>query len=199
MLLLTVAAVLCVSTQGTYAWFTDAASNLQTFEIGDIKYIYSGTLSTVSDNEIVVPGEQLLTSGNLYLNNKSKIDTNLRVQIRCHYTDQQTGQPVDEIYGAAGCQMSSFINISMVSSWVYDSTDQCWHFKYNDDYLIPASTTDDGYFFNIIDTIQFNGSTIDNSLSGAVYQLKIIFQAKQANFVNWETIGTGDIDALAAS
>jgi len=193
-----VIAVLALSLlmQGTFAWFTDVALSNQTYQIGAITYVFSGSLATVQDNQIVVPGQPLITNTNLFLTNQSNIDTNLRLQIRFTYTDQITHLPVETIYNGTG-QLNNFMDLSMVTNWVYDVTDQCWHYKYNNADNIPASTTVDGYAFAIITNITFDGAAIDNTLSGSIFKLKLIFQAKQANYVTWQTIGTQDIVALA--
>ncbi len=190
---------LCIFTQGTFAWFTDAAAYQKTFQIGDIKYIYSGGLITSGENEIVVPGQPLISGSSLSLTNQSSIDTNLRLQIRFSYEDQLTHETVNEIYsGGAGSAMDEFMEVLLVAGWEYRSADQCWHFKHNSSFVIPAATTIDGDIFSIIDSIAFNGDLVDMSLSGAIFNIKLIFQAKQAELVDWETIGMGEINNLVA-
>ena len=197
--LLIIVVTLCIFTQGTFAWFTDVVYNQRVFQIGNIEYVYSGTLLNSGQNELVVPGQPLITSDDLYLTNQSTIDTNLRVLIEFTYTNQLTQLPVQEIYtGTAGQQIENFMDIQMVAGWTYNSTDSCWHYLYNGSENIPASTTTGGYSFDLIDSVNFDGNLVDMSLSGAIFKLTFVFQAKQTNFVNWQTIGTQDIDNLAA-
>lgn len=199
LLILTLTLALCFGTQGTFAWFSDTVVNQQDFEIGNVHYIYSGTLQSSDTNAIVVPGQPLITGSTLYLTNQSDIDTNLRVRIQFSYTSQTTGQPVTEAYSDdPNDVLNQFLNLSLVDGWTYDSSDECWHFHYSGSETIPATTTQDGYSFAIINGLQFDGAQVDNSLSGAVFHIKLIFQAKQAGFVDWQTLGTGDISALAA-
>ena len=191
---------LCIFTQSTFAWFTDIASYQKTFQIGDISYTYSGTLINGQSSEIVVPGQPLITGTSLYLTNKSSIDTNLRLQIRFSYTDQITHLPVEETYsGDINNHLTNFMVMDMVSNWIYDATDHCWHYKYSTDYKIPAATTAEGDTFVIINQIQFDGEKVDMSLSGAIFKIQLIFQAKQSELLDWVTLGTTDIDLLAAS
>jgi predicted ribosomally synthesized peptide with SipW-like signal peptide len=191
---------LCVISKGTYAWFTDVVSYEKIYEIGDIKYIYSGTLLNTSSEEIVVPGQPLITSESLYLTNQSKIDSNLRIQIHFSYEDQITHEIVSEIYsGQAGNHINDFMAIELDSGWIYDEDDSCWHYQYDSSYAIPASTTETGYSFNLINAISFDGEKVDNTLSGATFHLQLIFQAKQLQFVDWQTIGTEDIENLVGS
>lgn len=191
---------LCIFTKGTFAWFTDVVSYQKTYQIGDIHYIYSGSLLSTAEQEIVVPGQELITSESLFLTNKSKIDSNLRIQIRFSYTNQVTGLPETEIYtGNALNNINNFMLIGLDSNWIFSEADNCFHYQYGTSYTIPASTTEEGYSFALIDSIMFDGAKVDNTLSGATFKLQIIFQAKQMQFVDWQTIGTEEIENLVVT
>ena len=198
-LLLLTAAFIFVSvfTDKSYAWFTDTNVTQKIFQIGDIVYIYSGTLVT-DPTKKYVPGEELLTSGNLTLTNKSTITTNFRVKILYSFTDIATDPDTvytNEPYGP-GCALEDYLTIGLVSKWKYDVTDDCYHYEYDTgDYVLPIPPVE-GYTFEIINTITFDGENIKNSYSGQGFGIKILFQAKQSEFVGWTTFFEDELNAL---
>ena len=188
---------LSVFTRGTFAWFTDAVSFQKTYEIGDIRFLFSGSLLSTTSEEIVVPGQDLITSQSLYLTNQSKIDTNLRIQIHFSYVDQISGEVISEIYtGDITNNLNNFLLIELGNNWLFDENDDCFHYFHDDYFIIPASTDEEGFSFDLINSITLDGEKIDNSLSGATFYIQIIFQAKQMQFVNWQTIGVEEIEDL---
>jgi len=111
-----------------------------------------------------------------------------------NYIDQITGETVEGSYKGTGEDpIDDYMNIEMSSNWFYDANDECWHYKYDDSLDIPAAEGTEGYSFSIIETFEFDGERIENDLAGALFNLTILFQAKQAGFVDWETLGTGDL------
>ena len=189
--------VVSLFTQGTLAWFTDANVVEKDFYIGDLHYIYKGDFVSVV-NKKFVPGETLITTDTLMLTNKSTIDSNLRLQIRFSFTDREAPFTVyeDEHFDPS-CALLRYIKLTLNDSWVYDSDDECYHFKYGtgvEQYKLPIpADLDIGYDLPLLDEIYFEGDTITADFSGMQFKIKILFQAKQHEFVDWETIGTVEL------
>lgn len=200
-------------TQGSYAWFTDIDVKKNEFRVGEIYYIYSGSLKGSGNADgtpqVVVPGEELFTSTSLILTNHSNISTNLRLQIR--YSFQDLLDPTKKTYTnevyVPGTEnaLSKYITLNMATGavgWEYKN-DSFYYYRYknvatDEAYVMPApadlSLT--SYNLSLVNSLKFNGETIDKTFSGKIFTLKLVFQAKQANFVDWVTIGTVEIDNL---
>lgn len=187
---------LCIFTQGTFAWFTDTTYNQRIFEIGDIKYIYSDTLVNTGLHQLVVPGETLISNENqsLFLTNQSNIDTNLRVKIKYSFKMRDSQTITDGVYSnLPNDPLNNFMSVQMVPQWSYNTTDTCWYYQYNSSEIIPASPTEN-IVIPLITAISFDGNKVTNDQNGATFTITMVFQAKQANFVDWATIGTAEID-----
>jgi len=194
--------------KGTYAWFNASVANQKILNIGDLSYEYQGDFIALAVGERVVPDQELLynsveDSSDLVVINKSSIDSQLRAQIRYSYTDYLDPLQVyvnQPYFLGAGCPLyNNYLIVSIDPNWIYNSTDECYYYNYGGyDEIIPALPVPvgSGEAFVFSDSIKFK-ETLTENLSGAQFNVRIIFQAKQANLVNWSTIGYTELNNLA--
>ena len=202
--------VLSVFTSGTFAWFTEIKSNKKTFEVGNIKYSYFSPIN--------VPGYKAIPGGDIFdgssegltVVNESNIDTNLRFKLLVSYTDASgVVKLTDAVYAGptatdtSSLLITSLLDIQFADDWIYDSVSKCFQYLDSEGEAIniPAAT-DPAHSITGIDAVKvFNKMVLDETnitsdYSGANLVIKVIFQAKQAKYVNWVQIGVADIDAL---
>ena len=199
------AAALVVSslfTPGTFAWFTDLQASQTVFEVGSIKYVLNDAIQT--PDRIVVPGEPLFTGeGALYMTNLSNIDTNLRIRLVVGYTGAEgAGVLSDTVYGPGLTYdgehpITDLLTITLADGWEYDSGTQCFYYASGGlPTTIPAAGQEDGNI-EVFSALSLGGEGVTPSHSGALFNIKFIFQAKQADYAEWSDIGMAHIDLLS--
>lgn len=163
-----------------YAYYVDTETTEPIeFVVGDVSFLYQGDLK----EQLVVPGENLVLTP-LALTNQSSILTELRMKIEV--TSTVTGSlALDDI----------FIH-DLSSDWVLE-VDGFYYYRGLDTdqteigkYKILTSTTS----IAIISNLELDGYVIRNEHEGETITVKITFQAKQADYVNWATLGSQNYD-----
>lgn len=187
---------------GTFAWFTDAQYSEKIFEVGLIRYQYTDSLIAAT---YIVPGQKLFSAGGaLKLRNLSTVKTNLRFRIvYSRWNSQGTLVDSDVIY-KPGDPLAGILDIEFVPGWLYDVDGDplvdsgCFYYcdSFGNVWDIPESTGSVADDIPLFTNIGLNGPNVTVTSSGMRYQIKLIFQAKQAQFAAWTDIGTAEIDVL---
>ena len=202
---------------GAYAWFTlssggslGGVGGKHSFATGNVGYILTGDFSSDFDGTEIVPEDELLASFDseknavdiekiseypeckMFIESTSSIDTQLRIKV---------------VYGYGDKTEVAFDN-SETSPLTVEFTDPTlW--SYNGGYLyygafdetkqssavIPAfDATVEGATPNVIplfNSIRYSGeNTENNMISGKTLNVKVIFEARQSEFVDWTKVGT---------
>lgn len=198
---------------GAYAWFTlsaggslGGAGGKHSFSTGNVGYVLTGDFSSEFDSSKIVPEDELIavlsaensekvssyTDCKMFIENTSPIDTQLRIKV---------------VYGYGDETEVAFDN-SETSPLTVDFTDSSlW--SYNGGYLyygafdeesqssavIPAfDATAEGATPTVIplfNSIRYSGeNTQSEMISGKTLHVKVIFEARQSEFVDWTQVGT---------
>ncbi len=172
----------------TQAWFNAGENKYQVFTAGNLTYVVAGELG-VSDGEVILPGTDVAPGG-LTVTNKSSIDSNLRIQILCTYTDENKNT-ITKKY--TGNEATDFMSVEFASDstakWV--AGDDGYIYFYSDfankNQRIEAKEDAEIPF---ISHLVFSGPNVDSSFSGKTVTVKVIFESKQADFIEWANIGS---------
>lgn len=189
----------------TETWFGSGENKSMQLSSGDLDFTAVGDLSLSEDEkDLILPGAELTLKEAIVITNLSTIDTELRVRVECTY-DGST-----EVF-----KWIEFLNDGE-SKWFVDPDDGCIYYTpkvvQGDDKRIPAvdievteTTTDGGavvdgevtetttrvYADNEIPlagTIKISGD-VPVELQGKELKLEFFIEAKQADFLDWETFG----------
>ena len=202
---------------GAYAWFTlssggslGGAGGKHSFSTGNVGYILTGSFSTDFDSSKIIPEDELLASFDaeadatdiekiseyadckMFIESTSSIDTQLRIKV---------------VYGYGDEAEVSFDNSATSPLTVALTDSSLW--SYNGGYLyygafdevtqssavIPAfDASKEGTTPTVIplfNSIRYSGENTENSMiSGKTLNVKVIFEARQSEFVDWTQVGT---------
>ncbi|MFA5692196.1 MAG: hypothetical protein WC907_01155 [Acholeplasmataceae bacterium] len=175
LLILGIVILLGVATGGIIAWLTDTdTTNSKTFTVGEVSYVWTeGTL----EDDFIVPGQEIIETS-YKLKNTSNVSSELRVKITITYGDPE----VDAI--------DLFDNFALANDW--DKDGDYYYYKPNGNEKIePEETPTD---FDVLDSLILDGSKVGNDFRNVEFTITLKFEAKQAEFVTWEQLGTANID-----
>ncbi len=199
------------SVNGTYAWFIDygslgeGANSLHNFKSGDIDYVISGGFKTLGENERIQPEMELLESP-LVLTNRSSVDTQLRVKVFYTYfisvpESVEVEGAVDgylkiDNYSTVGTNAPFDVKIDG-SCWAMHEReyDDCFYYETAQTDVIPAMADDaqTPQQIPLFTSMKYSGknSIIPTTAfkDDNVFKVTLVFQAKQANYVEWKDIG----------
>lgn len=211
--LILLAALLCVVLVGlSLGWFNPAQTEPMQLKVGKLNFKlngiteltggYSATDTSGNTVEYIVPGENLLKNG-IQAYNTSSVKTNVRVKIT--YKDFADGT-VKTYAGDSG----ELLKASFAGNWEYNSSDNYWHYKPGIDetayvvapYETPEPETDgegepiiteppenEGDVINILSHLAYASSiVIGDNHGGKTADIKITFEAKQADHVEWSAL-----------
>ena len=185
--------VVAVATASTYAWLTDTESsgNLE-YKVGDVEYSVE---SSLKNDKTVVPGELL---GNFTITNSSNVLTNVRVKFDISVTKADS---TSVIWKVGANEETDHILLKQQDGSNWQLVDN-YYFYYGGEG--SSTTTGDEDIAavkqptpleDLFDTLTINGKLVGNIYSGATVKITITFQAKQAEYVDWDTIGSIDWEA----
>ncbi len=200
-----------VGANGAYAWFvsttggTSGSSSAEhSFTTGNIGYTLIGDLDYYEDTETIIPEEELLvplTEENkltsdencrMYLKNTSAVDSQLRIKIVYSY-----GDVTENIYDGASTSPLT-VDFSKANGWTYDNG----YFYYGNfdsenqrsDVIAAFDITQDGATpenIPLFSSIRYSGENTENDkIAGKELTVKVIFEARQSEYVNWIDVGT---------
>ena len=194
-----------LASQGSNAWFVTAVKRAQNITIGAVSYSTGDAVSldTVEEDFYgrprIYPGQNLIVVNGeesaLTMFNSSTIDTKIRVKIE--YTSYKDGKAQTVVYSGAEDEDLE-VEFADNSQWkLFDNgmDGACFYYVGNgfegdltkaDD---AAAITPDIASVEMIRSVKYKDD-IDASLySGNEVTLNIIFEAKQADYVEWSAMG----------
>ena len=160
------------------AWLTDTAQTGPTeFQLGDVEFTWDGAVS----QDLVVPGENIVAT-DYTLVNASTIRTELRFKIEIY----------SEYLGGDG---SDYVILTIDDGWVLE-TDGFYYYRGSDTVfeegkykILPETET-----ITVITGIELDGSKVGNDFSSSSFTITLVFEAKQSDYVDWDTLGQSNID-----
>lgn len=161
------------------AWLTDSnTTGPINMTVGKVKFTFEGELVETGENEWIVPGQNLVKKA-FQLTNESNIGTELRCKIDIKYDNDIDGKSL------IICDLDD-------NKWILDG--EYYYFR---DVNIADSLSQTGKYIipkgnqviPIFSSIVLDGSLVDNTFSGKVFTMTIIFEAKQSDYVTWEELG----------
>lgn len=162
------------------AWLTDTAQTGPTeFQLGDVEFTWAGAVS----QDLVVPGENIVAT-HYTLVNKSTIRTELRFKIEIY----------SEYLGDDG---SDYVILTIDDGWFlerdgfyyYRGSDTVFEEEEGKYKILPETET-----ITVITGIELDGSKVGNDFSSSSFTITLVFEAKQSDYVDWDTLGQSNID-----
>ena len=160
------------------AWLTDTAQTGPTkFQLGDVEFTWDGEVR----QDLVVPGENIVAT-DYTLVNKSTIRTELRfkIEIYSEYLDDDG---------------SDYVILTIDDGWVLED-DGFYYYRGSDTVveedkykILPETET-----ITVITGIELDGSKVGNDFSSSSFTITLVFEAKQSDYVDWDTLGQSNID-----
>lgn len=152
-----------------FAWLVDTkTTNEIVLTSGKVEYILVGETET----GLVVPGQNLIKT-NYVITNNSTVDSQLRIQLTIKLDDEELAFDNEKIFTTIGLG-NDFIQ----------NEDDFYYYNNVDGVLLPTNKTP----IIIIETLILDGVYVQNQYSGKAVKLVITIQAKQADFVDWQTL-----------
>lgn len=194
-----------MASQGSYAWFVTAVKRAQNITIAVVGFdSAAASLDTLEEDfygkACIYPGQNLVLldgkEATLTMYNSSTIDTQVRVKIE--YTSYAGGTAKNTVYSGSESDDLA-VEFANSSEWLpFDNgMDGCCYYYVGPDY--GSSTLKDlNNVYNVkpdvasLDIINkvYYKSDIDTGLySGNEVTVNVIFEAKQADYVGWSTLG----------
>ncbi len=195
-----------MASQGSYAWFVTSVKRAQRITIGVVSYDSSSAVSLDTLEEdfygkaCIYPGQNLVMlnddEASLSMYNSSTVDSEIRVRIE--YTSFADGVAKNVVY--SGSEEDDLqVVFADPESWLpYDNgMDGTCYYYVGPDYNKEKLTSLDDVFtitpdisdVEIIESICYK-ETVDASLySGNEVTVNVIFEAKQADYVGWSSLG----------
>lgn len=200
-----------VGANGAYAWFVSSTGGASgsagaehLFTTGNIGYTLVGDLYNSDENNKIIPEQELLVALSdddklsdencrMYLKSTSSVDSQLRIRILYDYGDKS-----DEVYdGKTDSPLT--VEFADGATWTFDNG-----YFYYDTYdsktssstVIPAyvipedGTVPEPEVITLFKSIRYSGENTESSaISGKTLDVKIIFEARQSEYVNWTDVG----------
>lgn len=168
----------------SYAWLISLKrSGTIIFVSGEVKYEFVGDLA---NEEVIICEKELVKTG-YKLTNQSTIATEIRAQL---YYQFSSSEVVDENWSIYDESDTQKINAIFGEGWVY--LNNCWYYGEIVDNVVTCKTIDplENTEINVLESLSVSGNNYgnDSSLNENLI-IKIVFQAKQKDYVEWNEIG----------
>lgn len=200
-----------MASQGSYAWFVTSVKRAQRMTIGVVSYDSSAAVSLDTyekdfyGNKCIYPGQNLVNlegeEASISMYNSSTIDSQIRVRIE--YTSYADGVAKTVTYSGEEDEDLQVV-FKNPEQWLpfnngLDGT--CFYYVGPDYNKSVLADTNDVYTItpdisdvSIIESVCYK-ETINASLySGNKVTVNIIFEAKQADYVGWSSLGEFSVD-----
>lgn len=163
------------------AWLTDTKETEETtFTVGKVELTWSGEMI----NSPVVPGQNLVNTS-YTLTNSSNVKTELRVKITITSSLLET-------------DATDYVILTLGEGWVKNN--DYWYYQGLDTeeiiedevtkYKIAPTITS----IEVVKSIILDGTKVGNTFSETTFNVQLMFEAKQSDYVTWEQLGTANID-----
>ncbi|MGI6781487.1 MAG: hypothetical protein ACOX56_01420 [Acholeplasmataceae bacterium] len=174
-------ALIAASVAVVFAWLVDIkTTDSITLKSGKVEYQFSG--STVTG--FVVPGQNLVANQYQLVNN-STVDSQLRIKLSVFLDGEEI------IYDGAEIDERVDIAFGLGADFVKGTgLDKFYYYGGVDGTVLSTNTTP----IVIVSSIILDGQYVRNTYSGKIIQILITIQAKQKDFVTWETLATEGIN-----
>lgn len=185
------------------AWLTDVDDTLDTtFTIGNVEYSIVGDF--IADG-IIVPGQQLITTTEvsqgenevvIKLTNSSTVNSKIRLRIEVK---------VDNVAITTLAGLSSIFTtgnpgggFALPTAWKQNLEELTWYYG---EAQAGSDADDLGAIISpsineipVLNSLKLDGSKVGNAYATKGLTIKFIFEAKQADYVTWEQLGTASIN-----
>ncbi|MBQ8784212.1 MAG: hypothetical protein IJZ57_10640 [Clostridia bacterium] len=195
-----------MTSQSSYAWFVTSVKRAQKMTIGVVSYDSSAAVSldTLEEdfygNACIYPGQNLVMlegdDASISMYNSSTVDSQIRVRVE--YTSFASGNAKNVIYSGSEDEDLEVI-FSNPEQWLpyNNGMDGTCYYYVGPDYNRSALTdVDDVYTITpdiadveIIESIRYKETIDANLYSGNEVTVNVIFEAKQADYVGWSSLG----------
>jgi len=201
---------------GAYAWFAvgslGAGGGKHSFATGNVGYVLTGSFTSDfdGDGKDIVPEDELLASFDaeenvadiakiseypdckMFMEATSSIETQLRIKIVYGYGDE-AGKVFDLENSATSPLTVEFTDPSL---WSYNGGYLyygAFDAESKSSGVIPAFEAAEGatpVVIPLFNSIRYSGENTESSMiSGKKLTVKVIFEARQSEFVDWDTVG----------
>lgn len=193
------------ASQGSNAWFVTSVKRAQKITIGAVSYSTGDafSLDTLEEDYYgrprIYPGQNLVVvNGNessLTMFNSSTIDTKIRVKVE--YTSYKNGKAETVTYTGAPDEDFA-VEFAEPSHWkLFDNgMDGAYFYYVGRDFSGALTKADDAVAItpdvasvDIIKSAYYKEDINTSLYSGNTVTINIIFEAKQADYVNWSSVG----------
>lgn len=186
-IVMVVALTFVVSRIGAWLTDTDETPNV-TLSVGEVKYEAFNTSFINGDDGPFVPGQNLVDGNTLHLKNQSNVLSELRFSYTITYTLAGQSTTVDAL------AENLFSTITWATGWAAGTggeSDPTGYF-----YLSVGGNQEIAPSYNtairVIEELVLNGHIVGNDFANAEFTIKFVFQAKQADHLNWSSAGSLD-------
>ncbi len=199
---------------GAYAWFISSsggasggAGGHHLLTTGNVGYMLTGGFTADFDSSKIVPEDELLSavtdetalakitdysSCKMFLESTSTVDTQLRIKVVYGYGDAN-----DNVYDSSDTSPLT-VELTNKDAWsynggylyygAYDAETQSSAVIPAFDAAVEGSTPQ---LIPLFDSICYSGENTESTqISGETLNVKVIFEARQSEYVNWEQVGT---------
>ena len=176
----------------TFAWITslNRSGNI-IFVTGEVKYVLTGSLE---EYNLIIPETPLIEDQPYVLTNQSSIDSELRIKILYQFSEDDKLENLKEedwlIFDEASTNDTPTNKLAgkLNSEGTFSYSDGFWYYSKDNNSTILAG---DEVQITILEELYANGLACgNNECSKKNLYIKLIFQAKQKNYVTWEELGS---------
>ena len=193
-LILLIAFLLTATTliTSTFAWITslNRSGNI-IFVTGEVKYVLTGSLE---EYNLIIPETPLIKDQPYVLTNQSSIDSELRIKILYQFNEDDELENLKEedwlIFDEASTNDTPTNKLAgkLNSEGTFSYSDGFWYYSKDNNSTILAG---EEVQITILEELYANGLACgNNECSKKNLYIKIVFQAKQKNYVTWEELGS---------
>ena len=192
----------------SYAWFVTTLEKKQSISVSVVSTSQTAKLTDLDSDEktIIMPGDNLVSldgqGAMLRINNNSTTDVQIRLSIE--YTSYASGKAEQKIYSGNGDDIEVTFAAGKWSKNI-NASGACYFYYMGDDYA-----TDTIYDLSSVPTVKSDVSYIDaissiiykenisKAYSGQPVNLKVTFEAKQADNISWSSIDSYQLSGTNA-
>lgn len=192
----------------SYAWFVTTLEKKQSISVSVVSASQTAKLTDLDSDEktVIMPGDNLVNldgqGAMLRINNGSTTDVQIRLSIE--YTSYASGRAEQKIYSGSGDD----IDVTFATNKWSKNTNAngtCYFYYMGDKYesenvndldSVPSVGTDVSYV-DAISSIVYKDS-ISRAYAGQPVNIKVKFEAKQADNISWDSINSYTFSGTAA-
>ena len=192
----------------SYAWFVTTLEKKQSISVSVVSAAQTAKLTDLDSDEktVIMPGDNLVNldgqGAMLRINNGSTTDVQIRLSIE--YTSYASGKAEQKIYSGSGDDIDVTFGANKWSKNT-NASGTCYFYYMGDKYesesiadlnAVPSISSEISYI-DAISSITYK-ENISKAYAGQPVNLKVIFEAKQADNVSWNSIDSYQLTGTAA-